>query len=1518
MKKLLLLLSLAVLALPARAQSLPRPTGASFAKGAVFTVQGYDRTEPLSGFPVLVRLAENSPSGFSYSDLMNGSAASFDDIDIAFVDMDGNGLPFEIDTWNPSGTDPSLIWVRLPTMTNGAAFVMCWGSPSSGRAVCAAKPWADYTGVWHMNDSGDGGATVADSTENNLEGTAVSSSKAKTDGRLGGARLITTYQTNNSGTPYDSGVTVDLSDPAKLAAVDAIVPEFSASMWIRPQNTTQKSNYNYLLTRKASDKKPGWGLQFDLDDANFSPLRVFSAEETDAGNDNQGNPANKKVATGVSTGIVWQEWHKLDVVWTQTGTYAIYVDGALTSSGNLVNNVPAINGVAKLSIGGAMAAPPLNENLSGSHKNGRGFYGDMDEVRLRAGAVSTNWIAADFAAQTNPNFLGAGQALPYGATDDPVAGVLASGFYTNATITATVALMGTDASFADVTIELADSDAFASPLWTTNYTVDADGDSRTFSAGGLAFGTTYYVRAVVTNSLDAGVTASATFTTQTPGAPAGTATFVERGFTTMEATGTTTAFGTGAQSATMFLQASTSTNFATFVSGVGVAAALNEQTPLSVSGLEPGANYNLRVCISNDWGLQTFVELPSAATREVPFAVTGIGWTFSPDGETVDVTFGVSGIYDGASGAATLYFGKTPNPTASQGAQSFSAPAALEWPGLAFEADPMYAKVVLSATLNGQTYSQTYAAPIAAGSTAVAVSDVSAHMSAATAVRVHAGDVVTLPETTGDAHYFVGNELFGALDGNVLTALRPGILGVHCVGNDGATNTMAVLVLPEKIGNGDIYVYKEKTVSNHSCNWTESQRWERIGSETNDSFPHEPDDIAIIPYYDENSVQFNLPADVVLAALYVGRWQDAAGNVSLRSLSSPTHGIAFERTDGEPARIQLCPNAPLSGDNNFRAKLTIDKSIPVFGFRSDTIISGGSDRMGTTYPQGRFDFSALLFDIAAGVTVSLVEMDTHQTGSAGATMGGGRLTGGGTFWNRSAAAVRFDKNKETFTGLLRDSGGYGHLNGDRCGPTEVRSISTNCTAEAVGWIGVDSSSQPRQGWNQSVGCLYLGNDHGHGKTQVHAGTNWFPRIATLHGGRLQLCPEQTAWGAPGVLDRKYAQRFVLADGFCYLRAWSRDTSGGWPVNWFEADELGHENKATLRIDDDSRKSTASTATITNQATFLRGWASAAVGPAGDPEASDSYPIVPWIVSPIDGGNNTMCFSAFDSDGRLVRPALAANNTALSAFSAGRNAYCRNAGIALAEDLTVNSLYLQNDNKGKTLGAGRTLTVTSGGLILSDVNDNNNPGAAAIGEEDGSENGALVLGDADHPAYVWAYGATTSSANTAPNQIWAPVTAPGGFVHAYTGHLVLGGDQTGIDDEIAVNAGTLQLGTAESSCRLARDLPIRIFANATLRIPNAGSSTKSILRFDGAAGWYGKVDLPDGVSASCKKAFFRDYPESPEWQTLERGFYGSSDSGVEALATVTHPAFVRDDLFTGTGTLKVVSDDRIPPTIMILR
>ena len=1456
MKQTILFLVLCALALSARA--LPSPTNASYDWGAQLTVAGYDAAKPaLTNFPVLVRIAENSPNGFSYAQVqMQGGA------DLCFVDMAGNGLPFEIDMWDPNGT--SLVWVKLPAMVQGTDFVMCWGGATSGKTVCPDNPFAGYKGVWHMNQT-----NVADASGSGNDGTA-SGAVALTNGVVG------------AGLSYPNTASY-VSCGSSQAESELTANGYTIEGWVNLSSTSGQ---------KALFGKSGF-ISYRMEG---TAVKITTPKVKDYDN------VNNFITTA-------NEWHHfaLSFVPNTTGGAKHYVDGALKAT----QNTTGINNQT------GSIEMWLARNQFGS---GQGFTGLIDEYRLAPTLESADWIAATYATQSDPAFLTAGAATPYEATPTPQVGVVVSDVqYTNATLTVSIGSLGqndamtADASWAEATLLVAADDSFADPFLAIPLARTNEAPvSIPVAVQPLATNATYYAMALATNEFDvAGESGAVSFTTRLPGAPAGTATFQERGFTTLSASGAATAYGIGAQSATMRLEASAD-GFTNVVASLEVPAVAGAaETPLAVSNLVPATAYAMRLRIRNDWGIDAFVALPDAATRGVPFSTTGIGWAFSADGSAVDVAFGVSGIYDGATGSATLYYGEASNPTASQGARSFAASTNLLWAGLPVSAATMYAKVVLSATLAGTTYTQTFTAPLTAGSASVTVSDIMDHASAATAVRVRPGDVVTLPELSGTAHYILGNALFGSLEGNVLTALRPGILGIHCVGNDGATNTMAVLVLPERIGGGNIYVYKEKSVSNHSCLWTEPQRWEQIGSDTNDSFPNGANDIAIIPYYDENSVQFDLREDIVLAALYAGRWRDAAGNVSIRSLSSPAHGIAFERADGEPARIQLCPNAPLSGNNEFRAKLTIASSIPSIKFQSDTIISGGSDRPDASYPQGRFDFDAQLFDISEVATVSLVEMDTWETGAALATMGGGRLTGGGTFWNRSAAAIRFARNKTSFTGLLRDSGGYGHQSADRCGPTEIRSNSTNATVETVGWVSVNASAQPNTWWKAGVGCVVVGHDHGHNAPPAHLGTNWFPRVATLHGGWLQVLPLQTVWGAPGVLDRKYARRLVVADGFSYFRGYSRDTSGGWPVNWFEADELGHENKATLRIDDDSRKSTASTATVTNEATFLRGWASAAVGPAGNPESSDAYPTVPWIVSPLDGGNDKIYFSAFDSAGRLVRPALAANNTALSAFSAGRNAYCRNAGIALTEDLTVNSLYLQNDTKGKTLGAGRTLTVTSGGLILSDVNDNNNPGSAAIGEEGGSENGALILGDADHPAYVWAYGSTTSSANTAPNQIWAPVTAPGGFVMAYTGHLVLGGNQTNILDELVVNAGTLQLGTATTSCRLRKELPIRIYANATLKLPNADSTSGKILQFDGAAGWFGKVEVGEGVAAKCKKAFIRDYPESPEWETLPRGVYGSSASAATG-------EFVRDDLFTGSGTLEVITDDRVVPTLMIFR
>ena len=173
-------------------EDLPRPdpTIAEFARGVKFKVNGYTGTEVLTNFPVLVRLKEYNEGtnegirGFLYSDFTRA-----DYKDLCFVDMQTNGLPCEVDTWNASGE--SLVWVTLPRMTNGTEFVMWYHSSSLGSLVCDKTAWGDYAGVWHMNDLGDGAVTIADATTNKLDATATSESYAQSSGRIGGARIPT-------------------------------------------------------------------------------------------------------------------------------------------------------------------------------------------------------------------------------------------------------------------------------------------------------------------------------------------------------------------------------------------------------------------------------------------------------------------------------------------------------------------------------------------------------------------------------------------------------------------------------------------------------------------------------------------------------------------------------------------------------------------------------------------------------------------------------------------------------------------------------------------------------------------------------------------------------------------------------------------------------------------------------------------------------------------------------------------------------------------------------------------------------------------------------------------------------------------------------------------------------------------------------------------------------------------------------------------------------------------------------
>ena len=379
-----------------------------FAKGVVFTVDEYAKTEDratLTNFPVLVRISTGI-SGFNYTDSLVSEGG-----DIRFADANGDPLPFEKDTWRGEN-DVSLFWVTLPRMTNGTEFAMFYGASHNEANAFANpfdtsnNPWNEYTGVWHMGDSGDGsGKTIADSTTNALAGTTgASTSKALTDGAIGGARKITT--TTNA--KNKEQISVSLSDAAKKAEVDALVPQFSVSLWYRRTSSTETDlQWDYLIGRRPKDSTAdsGWAIQMD-DPSNSGTknqsLRIWSKE----GAENCGcdRPLGFKNLYTVS-----QTWIKLDVIY-DNATYSLYTNGVLLQSSELKGS--ASNGKTTfLGIGGG--APSGNDI--------RPFTGDMDEVRLRRGTVSVDWVAADYATQTSASFLSVGTVENVGASTKPIA-----------------------------------------------------------------------------------------------------------------------------------------------------------------------------------------------------------------------------------------------------------------------------------------------------------------------------------------------------------------------------------------------------------------------------------------------------------------------------------------------------------------------------------------------------------------------------------------------------------------------------------------------------------------------------------------------------------------------------------------------------------------------------------------------------------------------------------------------------------------------------------------------------------------------------------------------------------------------------------------------------------------------------------------------------------------------------------------------------------------------------------------
>ena len=355
----------------------------NFGRAARLTVN-YETAEPLTNFPVLVKLAANAPAGFSYADFYNAAGS-----DLVFVDDAGNVIPHEIDTWDTAGT--SLVWVKVPVVTNNTSFTMCYRSAKDGSTLAIAGVWDDYTGVWHLGETGNGVQDILDSTTNGLDMVSHANSSAESAGPVGGARRIST---KTGASDANGRVFLDLSqDAVKKAKVDDLGTTFVASYWIK---LAGNCDWSYPIGRKASDKNAGWAMQFNHA-TDSSKLRVWT----------QGTTDKAMVAPTVSPlANLNAGWVKVDLVY-DGATYYIYCNGTQSNTGTTYNSTPALQ-TGDFAFGGCAGSGYGSVN------------GWMDEVRLRKGAPTAAWVAADYATQNSDTFITMGAVIEIAEKPIPV------------------------------------------------------------------------------------------------------------------------------------------------------------------------------------------------------------------------------------------------------------------------------------------------------------------------------------------------------------------------------------------------------------------------------------------------------------------------------------------------------------------------------------------------------------------------------------------------------------------------------------------------------------------------------------------------------------------------------------------------------------------------------------------------------------------------------------------------------------------------------------------------------------------------------------------------------------------------------------------------------------------------------------------------------------------------------------------------------------------------------------------
>lgn len=329
-------------------------------------------TGGVTDFPVLINITDN--------DLKTKALASGNDI--LFTDAAGTTkLAHEIERYN-SSTGELIAWVKVPNVSSATDTVinMYYGNPSASSQQSSSQVWdANFRMVQHLQETGNAGTTLFDSTANGNNGTVIGNPSFPTylaNEKIDGAR-------NHPGSGTGTRPVLEFPHSSSLAITGSI----TAEAWAYIESGQPAPDHNPVIFKGT---QIGWGANY-----------LFRIAAGPGGSMTWGVTCGGNEGWFEAGAPVFNQWAHYALTYDGTTTRA-YINGVLQTISNNAGGATTCSGQA-LNI--TAAAPVRSGYTPGrSTPTEEAFLkGRTDELRISSTARSVAWLLTEYNNQNSPS-----------------------------------------------------------------------------------------------------------------------------------------------------------------------------------------------------------------------------------------------------------------------------------------------------------------------------------------------------------------------------------------------------------------------------------------------------------------------------------------------------------------------------------------------------------------------------------------------------------------------------------------------------------------------------------------------------------------------------------------------------------------------------------------------------------------------------------------------------------------------------------------------------------------------------------------------------------------------------------------------------------------------------------------------------------------------------------------------------------------------------------------------------------